>query len=74
MTGRPPMRVEIRTKNTAYLVDGPRGLVPLLDRLAIPRQYDWAARCWMVPAQRVADLVAFCQHDRRPVEVVEALF
>lgn len=57
-------------RRTAYL-HGAR-IVPALNRLGIPKQWDPARRCWSVPVDRADDLIAYCEHNQRRAVTVEA--
>jgi len=43
-------------------VDG-AGLVDVLDYVQTPRQWDHRRRQWMVPVDRVDDVLARCEHQ-----------
>ena len=59
------------TAHTAHL-RGP-GIVDVLDRLEIPRQWSAEGHCWGMPARRVQDLAADCQRHGRRLVVQDAL-
>lgn len=68
-----PLRVEVG-RRTAWL--RAERVPDLLDAAGHPkllRQWDKAQRAWMVPVDRVADVVSFAEHRAGMVVTVEAV-
>ena len=66
--------LEVRTENTAWMLEGPRGraLHAWFEEIKVPRQYDSAEGLWMVPRSRIADIVDSCQGTARSIYVFGA--
>ncbi len=50
-------------RRTAWLSMDGTGLVAVLDFVQTPRQWDHRRRQWMVPVDRVDDVLARCEHQ-----------
>ncbi len=68
---RAAVRVEVGKRNSCWLYGA--GLPRLLDKLGVPRGRDWhpdRRGVLMAPTNRIADVIAWLEHNKRVVEVV----
>ncbi len=60
-------------RRTAWLAVAGVGLVDVLDYVQTPRQWDHRRRQWMVPVDRVDDVLARCEHQLHMTVTVTAV-